>query len=151
MNTAMPQRHAEARSEGRPITLMMCDLDHFKNLNDEYGHAVGDEVLHRTAQRVRASVRESDLVFRYGGEEIAVLLDCGSGDAVRIADKIREAVKAPTRRAGDTDLPIATISVGAATSTRGATELKSIMAAADECLYAAKDAGRDCVRHVSLP
>jgi diguanylate cyclase (GGDEF)-like protein len=151
MNMAMPQRHAEARSEARPITLMMCDLDHFKQLNDEYGHAVGDEVLRRTAQRVHASVRDSDLVFRYGGEEIAVLLDCGSGDAVRIADKIREAVKAPTRRAGDSDLPTVTISIGAATSTRGATELKALMQAADDSLYAAKDAGRDCVRHVSLP
>jgi len=80
-----------------------------------------------------------------------VLLDCGSGDAIRIAEKIREAVKAPTRRAADADLPAVTISVGAATSAHGATELKAILEAADECLYAAKDAGRDCVRHVSLP
>jgi len=93
MNISMPQRHAEARAESQPITLMMCDLDHFKNLNDEHGHAVGDEVLRRTAQRVHAAVRDSDLVFRYGGEEIAVLLECSPGDAVRIAEKIREAVK----------------------------------------------------------
>jgi diguanylate cyclase (GGDEF)-like protein len=151
MNIAMPQRHAEARAEGRPITLMMCDLDHFKRLNDEHGHAIGDEILRRVAQRVNAAVRDSDLVFRYGGEELAVLLDCGSGDAIRIAEKIREAVKAPTRRQADLDLPPVTISVGAATSARGGTELKALMAAADECLYAAKRAGRDCVRHVSLP
>jgi diguanylate cyclase (GGDEF)-like protein len=151
MNISMPQRHAEARAEAHPITLMMCDLDHFKLLNDEHGHAVGDEVLRRTAQRVQAAVRDADLVFRYGGEELAVLLDCGSGDAIRIADKIREAVKAPTRRSGDIELPPVTISVGAATSARGATELKRILEAADECLYAAKHAGRDCVRHVSLP
>jgi diguanylate cyclase (GGDEF)-like protein len=151
MNSALPVRHAEASRNARPITLMMCDLDHFKRLNDEHGHAVGDEVLRRTAQRISSAVRDSDLVFRYGGEEISVLLDCGSGDAVRIADKIRDAVKAPTRRAGDTDLPPVTISIGAATSTRAATEMKNILEAADECLYAAKDAGRDCVRHVSLP
>ena len=151
MSTALPQRHAEARAERQPITLMMCDLDHFKNLNDEYGHAVGDDVLKRTAQRVAASVRDSDLVFRYGGEEIAVLLDCGAADALRIAEKIRESVKAPTRRAGDVDLPAVTISIGAATSTRGKTALDQILTVADECLYTAKNAGRDCVRHATLP
>jgi diguanylate cyclase (GGDEF)-like protein len=151
MNISMPQRHAEARAEGQPITLMMCDLDHFKNLNDEHGHAVGDEVLRRTAQRVHAAVRDSDLVFRYGGEEIAVLLDCGPEDAVRIAEKIREAVKSRGRRAGDEGYPSVTISIGAATSERAKTELKELMAAADDCLYAAKDAGRDCVKHTTLP
>ena len=151
MNISMPQRHAEARAEGQPITLMMCDLDHFKNLNDEHGHAVGDEVLRRTAQRVHAAVRDSDLVFRYGGEEIAVLLECGPGDAVRIAEKIREAVKSRGRRAGDEGYPPVTISIGAATSEHAKTELKELLAAADQALYTAKDAGRDCVRHVTLP
>jgi diguanylate cyclase (GGDEF)-like protein len=151
MNISMPQRHAAARSEQQPLTLMMCDLDHFKRLNDEHGHAVGDDVLRRTAQRVHAAVRESDLVFRYGGEEIAVLLECGPADAMRIAEKIREAVKAKGRRAGDEGYPPVTISIGAATSETAKTELKELMAAADECLYAAKHAGRDCVRLVTLP
>ncbi len=151
MNISMPQRHAEARAEGQPITLMMCDLDHFKNLNDEHGHAVGDDVLRRTAQRVHAAVRDSDLVFRYGGEEIAVLLECGPADALRIGEKIREAVKSRGRRAGDEGYPPVTISIGVATSELAKTELKELMAAADECLYAAKDAGRDCVRQATLP
>ena len=152
MNISMPQRHADARAEGASITLMMCDLDHFKQLNDEYGHAVGDEVLRRTAQRVHAAVRDSDLVFRYGGEEIAVLLECSPADAQRIAEKIREAVKARGgRRAHDDDFPPVTISIGAATSEKAKTELKELMAAADEALYAAKDAGRDCVKTVTLP
>jgi diguanylate cyclase (GGDEF)-like protein len=151
MNKELPHAYAEARRNRHPITLMMCDLDHFKALNDKYGHGVGDSVLKRTAERISATVRDSDQVFRYGGEEIAVLLDCGPDDAVRIAEKIREAVKAGTRRAGDTDLPTVTISIGAATSERAQTELGRIMGAADECLYAAKDAGRDCVRHVALP
>jgi len=151
MNMAMPQRHAEARAEGQAITLMMCDLDHFKQLNDEHGHAVGDDVLRRTAQRVHAAVRDSDLVFRYGGEEIAVLLECGPADALRIAEKIREAVKSRGRRTGDEGFPPVTISIGVATSEHAKTELKELMAAADEALYAAKDGGRDCVRHVILP
>ena len=151
MNSALPQRYARAQRDGRPITLMMCDLDHFKGLNDEHGHGVGDDVLRRTAERVSAAVRDSDLVFRYGGEEIAVLLDCGPVDAVRIAEKIRESVKAPGRRAGDTELPSVTVSIGAATSEGAQTELGRIMGLADECLYAANDAGRDCVRHATLP
>ena len=151
MNISMPQRHAEARAEGQALTLMMCDLDHFKQLNDEYGHAVGDDVLRRTAQRVHAAVRDSDLVFRYGGEEIAVLLECGAADALRIAEKIREAVKSPGRRTGDEGFPPVTISIGVATSELTKTELKELMAAADEALYAAKDGGRDCVRRVILP
>jgi diguanylate cyclase (GGDEF)-like protein len=130
---------------------MMCDLDHFKNLNDEHGHAVGDDVLRRTAQRVHAAVRDSDLVFRYGGEEIAVLLECNAADALRIAEKIREAVKSRGRRAGDEGYPPVTISIGVATSELAKTDLKELMAAADEALYAAKDEGRDCVRRVILP
>ena len=151
MNISMPQRHAEALAEGQPITLMMCDLDHFKLLNDEHGHAVGDDVLRRTAQRVHAAVRDSDLVFRYGGEEIAVLLECGPDDALRIGEKIREAVKSRGRRAGDEGYPPVTISIGVATSEHAKTGLKELMAAADEALYAAKDEGRDCVRRVILP
>ena len=151
MNSAMPQRLARAKETGRPITVMMCDLDHFKHLNDEYGHATGDEVLKRTASRISTAVRDSDLVFRYGGEEMAVVLDCGPFDAQRIAEKIREAVKAPTRRAGDPELPTVTMSIGAATSTNGTTELRQLLTAADESLYAAKDAGRDCVRHTTVP
>jgi len=151
MDYALPQRYARARSAERPITLMMCDLDHFKTLNDEHGHAAGDQVLRRTAERVSAAVRDSDLVFRYGGEEIAVLLDCGPADAIRIAEKIRESVKAASRRAADAELPPVTISIGVATSEAGATQLGQILAAADETLYNAKDAGRDCVRHVALP
>jgi diguanylate cyclase (GGDEF)-like protein len=151
MNILMPQRYAEARAGSQPITLMMCDLDHFKQLNDEYGHAVGDEVLRRTATRVHAAVRDSDLVFRYGGEEMAVLLECGPADALRIAEKIRESVKSRGRRAHDDDLPPVTISIGAATSEQADTDLKALMAAADEQLYAAKDAGRDRVKAVTLP
>jgi diguanylate cyclase (GGDEF)-like protein len=120
-------------------------------LNDEFGHAFGDQVLKRTAERISASVRDTDLVFRYGGEEILVLLDCGPADAIRIAEKIREAVKAPGRRSADPDLPPVTISIGGATSEQGTTDRGRVLAAADESLYAAKDAGRDRVVHVSKP
>jgi len=151
MNSELARHFADARRDQQPITLMMCDLDHFKTLNDEHGHVVGDEVLRRTAERISSAVRDSDLVFRYGGEEMAVLLDCGPADAVRVAEKIRESVKAEGRRTADNDLPTVTISIGVATSERGETDLGRILGVADECLYAAKDAGRDCVRHMNLP
>jgi len=151
MNNELARHFADARRDKQPITLMMCDLDHFKSLNDEHGHVVGDEVLRRTAERISSAVRDSDLVFRYGGEEMAVLLDCGPADAVRVAEKIRDTVKAPGRRNADNELPSVTISIGVATSERGETDLGRILGVADECLYAAKDAGRDCVRSMNLP
>jgi len=151
MEKVLPARYEQARSAGRPVALLMCDLDHFKQLNDEYGHVVGDDVLRRTAERVSAAVRDTDLVFRYGGEEIAVLLDCEPAEAFRIGEKIREAVKASGRRADDPDLPPITISIGAAASEACGTALSRLLACADECLYSAKNAGRDCLREVTLP
>jgi diguanylate cyclase (GGDEF)-like protein len=152
MDIALDEHFERARSLGRPTSLLMCDLDRFKKLNDEHGHAAGDRVLKRTADRIAAAVRESDQVFRYGGEEIAVLLeDCAPETALRIAEKIRESVKAPGRRAADTALPTVTISIGAATSSRGETPSRKLLGAADDCLYQAKDAGRDRVVQNTLP
>ncbi|HVZ00859.1 MAG TPA: GGDEF domain-containing protein [Dongiaceae bacterium] len=152
MDLALNDHFERARETGRPISLLMCDLDRFKKLNDEYGHAAGDRVLKRTADRISAAVRESDLVFRYGGEEIAALLeDCGPETAWRIAEQIRESVKAPGRRAADAELPLVTISIGAATTGAGKTLPGRVLAAADECLYQAKEGGRDRVVQTTLP
>lgn len=152
MDTSLDDHFERARSTGQPISLLMCDLDRFKRLNDEHGHAAGDRVLKRTAERISAAVRDTDQVFRYGGEEIAVLLlDCGPETALRIAEKIRESVKAPGRRAADAALPTVTISIGAATSSAGATPARKLLGAADDCLYQAKEAGRDRVVQTTLP
>jgi diguanylate cyclase (GGDEF)-like protein len=151
MDLSLDDYFERAQSTGQPISLLMCDLDHFKRLNDQHGHAAGDRVLKRTADRIAAAVRDSDLVFRYGGEEIAVLLqDCGPETAGRIAEKIRESVKGPGRRAADAALPAVTISIGAATSSYGKTEPRKVLAAADDCLYKAKNAGRDRVAQTTL-
>jgi diguanylate cyclase (GGDEF)-like protein len=152
MDIALDEHFERARSLGRPTSLLMCDLDRFKKLNDEHGHAAGDRVLKRTADRIAAAVRESDQVFRYGGEEIAVLLeDCAPETALRIAEKIRESVKAPGRRAADQALPTVTISVGAATSSASQTPPGKLLVAADDCLYQAKEGGRDRVVQTALP
>jgi diguanylate cyclase (GGDEF)-like protein len=152
MDVSLEDQFERARAAGQSISLLMCDLDRFKRLNDEHGHAAGDRVLKRTAERISAAVRDTDQVFRYGGEEIAVLLrDCGSETAVRIAEKIRESVKAPGRRAADAALPTVTISIGAATSDRGETPARKLLGAADDCLYRAKEGGRDRVMETTLP
>src|SRR5581483_11717422 len=151
MDLSLDDHFTSARETGQPISLLMCDLDRFKRLNDEHGHAAGDRVLKRTAERIAAAVRDSDMVFRYGGEEIAVLLqDCGPETARRIAEQIRETVKAPGRRAADAALPTVTISIGAATSTYGKSLPGKVLVAADDCLYKAKADGRDRVAQTVL-
>jgi diguanylate cyclase (GGDEF)-like protein len=151
MDLSLNAHFERAREIGHPISLLMCDLDHFKKLNDQHGHAAGDRVLKRTADRIAAAVRDSDMVFRYGGEEIAVLLqDCGPETARRIAEQIRESVKAPGRRAADAALPMVTISIGCATSSYGKTPPGKVLSTADDCLYQAKDAGRDRVAQATL-
>jgi diguanylate cyclase (GGDEF)-like protein len=151
MDLSIRDHFERARDSGQPISLLMCDLDHFKRLNDQHGHAAGDRVLKRTAERISAAVRDSDMVFRYGGEEIAVLLqDCGAETAGRIAEQIRESVKAPGRRQADAALPTVTISIGCATSAYGKTLPAKVLAAADDCLYQAKGKGRDRVVQTTL-
>src|SRR5437762_11464174 len=126
-----------------PLTLMMIDIDHFKNYNDSFGHQAGDECLRRVAQAIQTRFhRAGDLVARYGGEEFAVLIAGVSADHAReLAESLREtveAIPAPHR--------VVTISVGVATFVpdRDATP-DVLVRAADEALYAAKDAGRNRV------
>lgn len=146
-DSALGELFGRARKKGKPISLLMCDLDHFKAVNDTYGHETGDRVLRQVAKRLATSVRGSDQVFRYGGEEMVVLLvDCGPDQAVGIAEKIRERIRQKDRRAeAEERLPDVTISIGAATSAEGRTDPAAILAAADAALYEAKHAGRDRV------
>ena len=128
-----------ARS-GERCSVLMCDLDHFKAVNDRFGHLVGDEVLRRVAEELLAGVRTIDAVARVGGEEMAVLLvECTVKDAYRVAERLRRAVA--THRPGE---PAVTISIGLADSL-GAQSASELVAAADAALYDAKRAGRDRV------
>lgn len=121
-------------------TVLMCDLDHFKAVNDAYGHPAGDEVLRRVANELQVGVRTIDTVARIGGEEMAVLLvDCTVADAYHVAERLRRAVA--TQRA---DEPAVTISIGVADS-RCAASADELVAAADRALYDAKRLGRDRV------
>lgn len=127
---------------GQPLLLMMVDVDHFKAVNDTYGHTVGDEVLRELADRVvKVFPRRNDFVARYGGEELAVILpDVDPGGALRMAERVLEAVRG---RTFDTNPPLAvTCSVGYALLRPGE-EPDGLLRRADQALYRAKDEGRD--------
>jgi len=128
----------------RPLSLLMLDLDHFKTVNDTYGHARGDEVLVEFARRLRSVVREVDSVARYGGEEFVVVLPETTIDgAVRLAERIGATVRdSPFTSDEGPALPV-TVSVGAAVFPANGTSGSQLLQAADAALYVAKDSGRD--------
>jgi diguanylate cyclase (GGDEF)-like protein len=130
--------------EERPLSLLLLDLDHFKQYNDRWGHTQGDEELRRVAAQVLKSIRTTDMAFRYGGEEFAVLLpSCTKEQAAEVAEKIRTAVGAHGTRAGV--LGRTTVSIGVATFPRDGRAARGLVDTADGALYAAKAAGRDRV------
>ena len=132
---------------GKAIGLIMCDLDYFKQVNDTYGHAAGDTVLKETANVIRHSVRESDIVIRFGGEEfLVVLLDISSGESMQIAEKIRLNIDQLKIKLPDGAIQ-KTISLGVSEFPADTGTLWSCIKYADVALYRAKNEGRNrCVR-----
>jgi len=131
--------------EARPLSLLMIDIDHFKQFNDQWGHTEGDAALRRVAGQIMRTIRATDSAFRYGGEELAVLLPgCLKEQAREVAEKVRMAVEDGGSRRG-APAPWLTVSVGVATSPEDARMSRELVDAADVALYAAKDGGRNCV------
>lgn len=127
--------------EAMPLTLLMVDVDHFKNVNDRYGHQAGDRTLRDVAQTLAGALRPQDLVARYGGEEFAALLpDVSAGDALTVSERLRAGVEEAARL---WPVPV-TISIGAAVLSPSDT-LEQLVARADQALYRAKSAGRNRV------
>lgn len=135
-----------ARRYRHPLTTLMVDVDHFKHVNDTHGHAAGDQVLHAVATRCRRSLREIDLMGRYGGDEFVVLLiETDLVGAQRVAERLRQSVaEAPPIDTPQGPLSV-TISVGVATATESCPNLTVLLNGADAALYAAKNAGRNRV------
>jgi diguanylate cyclase (GGDEF)-like protein len=134
---------ARAKRYHRKLALIFLDIDHFKAVNDTYGHATGDAVLKSVAQVLRGTARGTDTVARYGGEEFAILMEeTGPQGAQRIAERIREALQKVTF--GPQDAPFSkTVSVGVATFPEHGDEPEHLIACADDALYQAKRGGRD--------
>ncbi len=141
----LPLALSRMERSGYPIALIYLDIDHFKNINDTRGHAIGDKVIQAFAQRIEAMIRSTDLLVRLGGDEFVILLE----DAIRpmvaevVAMKILAAMRTPIEIEGSS-LTIST-SIGIAFASKKVAA-EDVMAAADEALYAAKEAGRNQYR-----
>ncbi len=128
------------RRDGQPCAMLLIDIDHFKRVNDGFGHAVGDRVLRWVGRTLLQSLRESDFVARWGGEEFLVLLPAtGLEDALLVGEKLRRAVECCT----DPDVGTTTISLGLALVTACMSDTDTPLREADACLYAAKRGGRN--------
>ena len=135
---------ARARRYGMPVAVVMADLDHFKMVNDRYGHPTGDLVLRETARRLRASLRSSDVIGRYGGEEFVVVApDCGMDDAHTLAERFRSTICSLPFDVPGGAVSV-TMSVGVA-ATSDMDDADRLIRVADEALYRAKHAGRNRV------
>ncbi|MFZ3019624.1 MAG: GGDEF domain-containing protein [Gallionella sp.] len=138
--------HALARRGGSPMTLMMIDVDHFKRINDTYGHPVGDTVLRQVTRLLAGRLRGGDVLGRYGGEEFCVLApDTDAEGARTLAESLREIIAFKTLSSENGPVQV-TVSIGVACCPDDkARELKDLLAEADAALYAAKEAGRNRV------
>ena len=132
----------QSRVTGQPVGLIVCDIDHFKQVNDTHGHAAGDAVLKDFAYRARKELRAYDLAYRLGGEEFVVVVP---GATLERSHDLAERLRAATEAAPVGGIAI-TASFGVAASTEDGLDFEQLFARADEALYRAKASGRNCVR-----
>jgi diguanylate cyclase (GGDEF)-like protein len=137
-------------ADHRPAAVLLVDLDHFKTINDSYGHALGDRVLQVFAETAVANIGPHDLIGRLGGEEFAIALyDVDTDRAMKIAEAIRQTF-ADTATEVDGQPVRATCSIGVAVSDEGPLDLSSLLGQADQALYSAKERGRNRCELASL-
>jgi diguanylate cyclase len=148
------QEAMNAMESGEDLCLLICDIDHFKKFNDNYGHQTGDQVLKLAGMILTQNVKGRDTAARYGGEEFAIILPNTPLDAAcNLANKVREAVASKRIRKKSTgeDFGAITMSIGVA-KFRGGESLSELIQRADKGLYQAKDNGRNCVvKETELP
>lgn len=136
---------ARTRRLERPFSLIMLDIDHFKPVNDRFGHPVGDQVLQFLASELRSTVRDTDIVGRYGGEEFAILLSGSNGKAAMdLAERLRAAIEKTPFHVGEHQIRVTT-SLGVAEYNDNSPNLETLVARADQALYVAKHQGRNRV------
>ncbi|MBX4887654.1 diguanylate cyclase [Rhizobium bangladeshense] len=133
----------EAGSKRIPFSVIMIDIDYFKKINDTWGHSVGDSVLSKVANTIRAAIRKTDIAARYGGEEIVILLPyTRRQDALNVAEKIRRQVEAGNIVVDGQEIKV-TVSLGIASADADAPDFQAALKDADTALYRAKAAGRN--------
>ena len=139
-----------AHRYGRPLSLLILDLDNLKAINDEHGHLAGDQALREVARSVAGQVRPVDFVARYGGDEFVVMAtETDGAEALTIAERVRSSVTEGPIRLGSEEYVNMSVSIGIATFPDDAESAGDLMLAADTALYQAKAAGRDQVRQAS--
>lgn len=143
MDESLHREMLRARRAGSPLSLIILDLDHFKRINDEYGHDVGDDVLVAVAQKLTQVVREEDYVYRYGGEEFVIILPSANLDIAR--ERAQEACRKIRALRIDTEKGAlhVTLSAGVATFPEHGNSQEALIVQADRALYLAKQSGRD--------
>jgi diguanylate cyclase (GGDEF)-like protein len=145
LNEQLSREALRARRYDRPLALLMIDIDFFKKVNDDHGHPAGDRVLQSVATQIRACVRSEDVVARYGGEEIVVmLLETTLEMARETAERIRSAVASTVVACRDVNVSV-TVSIGCAELSAADADECGLVERADQQVYAAKKAGRNRV------
>lgn len=145
MDDALTKAISLGNRHGQQNSLILCDLDHFKTINDQHGHVVGDHVLQLAAKELQKAIRTSDEAYRYGGEEFAIILpQTSEADAKAVADRIRQFMNSIRVHCGETTIAVTT-SCGVAMRLPEE-DSRQWLARADEALYRAKDSGRNCTR-----
>lgn len=144
-NERLPDEVNRALRYGEAVSLIICDIDHFKTVNDRYGHPIGDEVLAWTAGNLMADRRKSDIIARFGGEEFALLLlNTDRDQAARIAEQLRQSFETKRFEKDGEQLPI-TLSFGVAELGKPVDSAEALVEDADRALYRAKNMGRNRV------
>ena len=142
----LDEEHRRARRYSKPYALLMADIDHFKRVNDEYGHPAGDVVLAQLGRILALQVRDVDTVARYGGEEFAVIFpEISSGTAREVAERARRVIAATPFVLPDGREIGITVSIGISCFPNGAADADAVLNTADQALYAAKQEGRNRV------
>ncbi len=147
LDTHLQTLFDRSRRRGRPLSVIIADIDHFKAVNDTYGHEGGDDILRDFARRVRGTVRGADLACRFGGEEFVIAMpDTPDEIAAQVAERLREAVAGEAFRVGSTEQDVkVTTSIGIASLGPSDSDATMLLRRADKALYAAKHGGRNRV------
>ncbi|NJN70691.1 MAG: GGDEF domain-containing protein [Nitrospira sp.] len=144
---AFEQAFGESREQGHELCCLMVDIDHFKRVNDQYGHAIGDQAIQAVAHCLHAGLRLADMVGRYGGEEFSLMFPCTTlAEASELAERLRIRIgtEAGSRVRMADGLGL-TVSIGVSAISFGAQTPLELIDQADKALYAAKEGGRNCV------
>jgi diguanylate cyclase (GGDEF)-like protein/PAS domain S-box-containing protein len=138
-----------AQRQGTPLSLLMLDVDVFKTVNDQYGHAAGDRALQHVSQKIVENVRKMDMVARMGGEEFSVLLpNTGAEDAINLAERVRQAIERDGCQFQDQTIDV-TVSIGVSSYDKDKLSLEDLLRHADDSMYLAKNKGRNRVVFVN--